>query len=152
MRATSEADGSGWGGPVNIMGDFADEMDKKRKALKELLKFIREENDGWLSSSGYNAAVADNETAWEIGNFGEGAPVRAKEDRISAAILDGLIVRTRRDALTAQLNSAKILDLLEGPSRKELDGSSIHEQLRAIKIICLLTLVFVVGLVIDRFF
>jgi hypothetical protein len=130
------------------MGDYADEMDKKRKALEELLQFLREKGGGSCSTADYNAAIAENETAWEIGAFGEGAPVG--EDRTPAGIIDGLVIRTRREALTAQLNSAKILDLLEANLKG--DKSALHKQLQTIKIACLLTFGLVVGMTIDRFF
>ena len=74
----------------------------KHEALVERLAELGA-ND---TKSQRNALVADNDIAWEIGDFDDG------DKPFSQDLRDGLLVRSRRDSLTAALNSADALDAI----------------------------------------
>ncbi|OEI82504.1 hypothetical protein GRI33_04995 [Brucella sp. BO3] len=73
-----------------------DEFDKKRLHLERIQ---RECSDGMKSTE--NSLIAENETLWEMGRF---------SDNYDPSKYDGFVVRTRRDALAAKLNTKDILD------------------------------------------
>lgn len=82
------------------MGKFFESRKRKHDALERSFADLRE--DGNLTPYTKNAAIADNEIAWEIGAFEDAG------DDISDDTRDGLIIRTRRDSLAAALHSASL--------------------------------------------
>jgi hypothetical protein len=86
--------------------DFDEQMYRKKRALDSKLAWLREQGED--SPAARNSMIASNEVAWELGVFEreEGS----LEDPPFGTRRDGLIIRTRRDALEAKLNSAPIHD------------------------------------------
>lgn len=89
------------------MNDYAEESRRKEEALEKALRLLGELGED--TPSARNEAIANNELAWEVGNFGAGAQGGRK---LSEKELHGMVFRMRCDALAAKLNTAQILDLL----------------------------------------
>lgn len=88
---------------------FVEAFKRQDEALRDGLR--RLEESGESRSSSRHALEADNETAGELGAF-EQSP-EEEEPPFDEARRDGFIIRTRRDALVARKNSARMLDAVE---------------------------------------
>lgn len=86
---------------------FFETMERKKQALDRMLAAMEE--SGSVSLSGRHAAIGDNEAAWELGAF-DGAD---KDPPFDDQRRDGFIIRARRDALVAKMNSGAAVDAIE---------------------------------------
>lgn len=78
-------------------------IERKNEVRKRRLDELREE--GNLTPAAVNSVIADTETVWELDHFDpENFGPFDEEKR------DGFIIRARRDALEAKLNSVAALE------------------------------------------
>lgn len=124
--------------------NYEKRLERKNAALQKAIQELRDQNGGVVRTSDYNYTVSSKDVAFELGSFSD--TIREIDERLSTETLEGLIVRCRVDSLAARLNSAKILDLIEGDER---DKSSLKDQLQSIKNVCFLTLGLAIGSVVG---
>lgn len=94
------------GGTTDDESPLGRSFDRKRKALDDLLRFIREEGEDTPYER--NNVISENETAWELGVFSDEAmarPLLERDAPLSEQVRDGMLVRARRDAMSAKLNA-----------------------------------------------
>lgn len=100
----------------------SDSFDRKDAHLKRLRDFLGDDP----KRSSLHSITADNEVAWETGTFDD-------EKKPDSEYSYGLLVRARRDALRAVLNSSEVLDAIPG-LRTTLDNNA--RELRTISTLC----------------
>lgn len=79
-------------------------FERKNAHLDHLITAL--EVRGKASPSAHNNVIAENETAFEMGDFDEPRPTLGSEEQL------GFIVRARRDALAGKLSAGDALDRL----------------------------------------
>ena len=124
---------------MNMAMTLKEILDRKESALDESIDWLREE--GEYKRSSRNGMIADNEVKWELGEYDEPPPTKEEilaswdkkeEAKITESEIQGLIVRTRRDALASKLNTSDILNTLDGDDAV----AGIRRDLQHIKIAC----------------
>ncbi len=93
--------------------DFLDECQRRDEALQKSFKYLEDNLEN--TESAKNNVRASNSVAWELGAFKRGRNLDAP---ISKEALEGLIIRTRNDALESKMNSADILDRILNLEKK----------------------------------
>lgn len=95
--------------------EITEELDRKDAFHLRLTN--QADEDGDISKSTKNAIDAETDTMWEVGSF-------SRNQKDLSEYANGLLLRARRDAYVAKLNSRDILDLLDttqGRYKEQLD-------------------------------